>query len=380
MSKLIIGINATILDDKPTGLGIYTINIINELSKVLESTDKIIVYTSTPEYFTDEKIVTKKVTNLVKPKYGKKAGLIRFLWLQFIFPLLVTKDHCDIIYSTTHHGNLFITRKQILTIHDLLAIKFPKQYKLQNLYFKYVIPHLLKKSPFLFTVSDNTKLDIVNYFNYPSDNISVIYNSYNKEHFKLINGQWFKKKYGNYLLFLGASFPHKNVKNAIKAFIDVVSGDNNLNVKLIIVNRKNDYLESVKRFFKANSYFENRVEFVDYVAYNELPEMYSNAVALLYPSLYEGFGIPPLEAMACGCPVIVSNNSSLPEVCGDSALYIDPNDIGSISYGIRKMLLDDDMRENLKNKGLIQANKFSWEYSAKKLYKELELKTSELIN
>jgi glycosyltransferase involved in cell wall biosynthesis len=370
-----IGINATILDKKPTGLGVFTVNIINELANDIEKDDEVVVYTSEPSYFKESNVTVKKVTSFVQPRYGKVAGVIRFIWLQCVFPFLVKRDRCDIVYSTTHHGNIFITKKQILTIHDLLAIKFPNQYKLQNIYFKYVTPLLLSKSPYLYTVSQNTKKDIENIYHYDKEKIETIYNSYDSSHFYPQKELKFKKKYGNYLLFLGASYPHKNVVSAIKAFLKFTEMSQE-NIKLLVVNRPNEYLKSVKQKFSGNFDFEKNVLFLDYASYHDLPILYSNATALFYPSLYEGFGIPPLEAMACGCPVIVSNNSSLPEVCGDSALYIDPKSEESMVEGIKNLLNNDELRIKLSEKGLAQASKFSWEKSALKLYKSLKKNTN----
>lgn len=366
-----VGINATILDNKPTGLGIFTINIIKALANLASPEDKIIVYTSVPECFQNVNVQVKKVTHLVQPKYGKKAGILRFLWLQFIFPFLVKKDHCDVVYSTTHQGNLFINHKQVLTIHDLLAIKFPNQYKLQYLYFKYIIPHLLRISPLLFTVSENTKNDIIDYYQFNKEKISVVYNSIDNKHFIRKHDLIFTENFGDYILFLGASYPHKNVEKAIEAFLKYIDqGEKKIN--LLIVNKKNDYIESVKKNFRKNEAFNRNVKFLDYVTYQDLPYLYSNAEALLYPSLYEGFGIPPLEAMACGCPVIASKNSSLPEVCGNSAIYIDPHEEISIINGIKEILEDGSLKNDLSNRGLNQVKNFSWEKSAKIVYESLK--------
>ncbi|WP_139691861.1 glycosyltransferase family 4 protein [Sporolactobacillus terrae] len=365
-----IGINATILDDKPTGLGIFTLNIINKLADGLDEKDEVVIYTSVPSYFKNLNVTVRKVTDFVQPKNGKKAGLIRFLWTQFIFPILFYRDKCDIIYSTTHHGNLFLTKKQVLTIHDLLPIKFPNQYRLQNLYFKTIVPHLIKKSPFLFTVSDNTRKDIVDYYHYGKDKIGVIYNSFDKEHFYHHDEESFKERFGDYLLFLGASYSHKNVERTIKAFLNYKAHSEN-QINLLIVNRENDYLDSVKNKFRSNKIFLETVKFVDYVSYNELPILYSNAVALIYTSMYEGFGIPPLEAMACGCPVVASNNSSIPEVCGNHALYIDPYDEMSIFQGMKQIVENQDLRKDLSTQGYAQTAKFDWAQSAQNLYCDL---------
>lgn len=368
-----IGINAAILDNKPTGLGIFTENIIKELSKIVSEQDEIIVYTSVPELFKGFPVTLKKVTHWTQPKYGKKAGIIRFLWLQLIFPFLVNKDYCDIVYSTTHHGNMLISKKQVLTIHDLLAVKFPNQYKLQYKYFKFILPKLLNKSPLLFTVSQNTKKDIVNVYGYNANKIQVIYNSINRKHFMRHENNMYRKKYGEYLLIIGASYPHKNVDRAIRVFIDYMQ-QNEKGCNLLIVNKKNTYLEAVMAKFKGNTIFDKHVKYLDYVPYNELPSLYSDAKALLYLSLYEGFGIPPLEAMACGCPVIASNNSSIPEVCGDAAIYIDPLNEDSIMNGIQRIMNDDDglLRNKLLKRGYEHARSFSWEKSAEILYSTLK--------
>lgn len=366
-----IGINATILDSRPTGLGIFTVNIIQALAKIIDENDEIVVYTSAPNYFKETNVIVKNVSTLVQPRFGIVAGMIRFIWLQCIFPFLVKRDKCDIVYSTTHHGNLFITNKQVLTIHDLLAVKFPNQYRMQNIYFRHIIPILLAKSPYLFTVSQNTKKDIIDCYHFDSERIETIYNSYDSSHFYPHTQLKFKEKYGDYILFLGASFPHKNIERAIRAFLKYKKYNLN-NEKLLVVNKPNEYFNSVKQKFANNPDLSKSVYFLDYASYQDLPILYSNAIALFYPSLYEGFGIPPLEAMACGCPVIVSNNSSLPEVCGDSALYIDPESEESMIDALKNITNNSELINELRQKGLVQASKFSWEKSAIKLYKSLK--------
>ncbi|RXS89208.1 glycosyltransferase family 1 protein [Geobacillus sp. PK12] len=361
-----IAINATILDDRPTGLGVFTINIIQNLSKLIDSKkDEIIVYTSNPSFFREYPVTIKKVNSMIQPKRGKLGGVIRFLWSQFIFPLRLKADRIDILYSTTHHGTFFTKKKQILTIHDLLPLKFPKQHKLQYYYFKYVLPLLLKKASKIITVSENTKKDIYQHYNYPLNKIHIVPNSYNKEHFCVSKETIYKEKYGDYILFVGASYPHKNLIKAIEAFFLVK--DKLPSCKLVITGGREEYREKIKERFKDFKDFNKIVVFINYVQYKDLPTLYSNALALLYPSLYEGFGIPPIEAMACGCPVIVSNTSSLPEVCGEAAYYINPEDVIDIAKGIETVLKNENLRKQLSVKGLERVKKYSWEESAKKL-------------
>jgi glycosyltransferase involved in cell wall biosynthesis len=362
MDFMKIGINATILDEKPTGLGTFTINIIKELSILINDKDSIIVYTSVPSIFDGYPVTVKKVSSVVQPQNGKLGGLMRFLWSQFIFPLRLKKDKIDILYSTTHHGLIINFTKQIITIHDILPLKYPYQYKLQYYYFKFILPMLAKRSKKIITVSNNTKKDLVSYYHISDKMIDVIYNSFDKEHFSKVSSNEYKEKFGDYLLFVGASYPHKNLERAIKGFI---SSGIDSKYKLIVVGGRENYKNWVKQQFSKQQL--KNVYFIDYVNYEKLPILYSNAKALIYPSLYEGFGIPPLEAMASGCPVIASNTSSIPEVCQDAAFYFNPEDISEISNAIRTVLNNDNLKEELIQKGFKRVNQFSWRESAKKL-------------
>lgn len=365
-----IGINATILHDKPSGLGIYTINIIKELSKIISKEHSIIVYTSNTEVFKECNVEVRLVPELISSKYGKVGGGFRFLWSQFIFPAMLKKDKIDIIYSSTQHGTFFTNIPQILTIHDLLAIVFPNQHKLQYYYYKYFTPFLLKKTKGLVTVSNNTKTDLEKEYN--CQDIQIVYNSYDTEHFVKKEKSKFKEEFGDYFLFIGASYPHKNLKRAIEAFLSL--RDEFPHLKFIIAGGQKAYRDGVIDSFKEKGITLDNIEIIDYVAFQDLPELYSGAIALLYPSLYEGFGIPPIEAMACGCPVIVSNTSSLPEVCANAAIYIDPQDTVSIKNGMEKVLNDTDYRESLVQLGFENIKRFRWDKSAKDLLNYLETK------
>lgn len=357
-----IAINATILDNKPTGLGIYTINIIKEISKLINNQDSIIVYTSCPKIFKGYPVTIKKVSPLVQPQNGKIGGVMRFLWSQIILPLRLKKDKIDLLYSTTHHGLIITPVKQIITIHDILPLKYPKQYRLQYYYFKYILPILIKKSKKIVTVSKNTQKELSSNYHISEGKIDVIYNSFDKEHFYKVKSIDFKEEFGDYLLFIGASFPHKNLERAIRAFI---SSNIESKYKLIVVGGREDYKNQVIQQFSKKEL--SNILFINYVSYEKLPILYSNAKALIYPSLYEGFGIPPLEAMACGCPVIASNTSSIPEVCDDAANYFNPENISEISNAIRTVLNDNSLREILIKKGYKRIKHFSWKDSAKKL-------------
>jgi glycosyltransferase involved in cell wall biosynthesis len=220
--------------------------------------------------------------------------------------------------------------------------------------------------------SESTKLDIHEYYKVPLSKIHVVYSGIEEDLRPLpepIRNRVLHR-YGltEYVLLVGASFPHKNVERAIQAWAAV--SETLPGLKFVIAGGRAQYLEKLRQTVAGSK--TNGVEFLGYVPREDLIALYSGARALVYPSLYEGFGLPPLEAMACGCPAIVSNTSSLPEVCGDAAYYVDPSSPDAIAEAILKVATDEPMRTVLKKKGLAQAARFNWVTTAQSVYKVLE--------
>lgn len=217
-------------------------------------------------------------------------------------------------------------------------------------------------------------MDIQKFYKIPENKIGVVYISYDEVNIKSSDEQkrslisTGKNIFGNYLLFVGASYPYKNLERTIQAYYQI---KDIIKHKLVIVGGRKEYINYVKNKFRYLDDLNKYVKFVDYVEKHILYKMYSEATALIYPSLYEGFGIPPLEAMSCGCPVIVSNTSSLPEVCGDSVYYVDPTNVESIKKGIIDICQNKNLKKELIRKGYKQIEKFSWDKSAKTLYNYL---------
>jgi len=357
MKKIII--NASILDTKPTGVGIYTINVLNQLDSYGL---KYSLYSSMPKE-------NQNIENIIIPKYvrpypyGKLGGILRFIINQFHFSF-VAREY-DIAYLLTPHGSLFL-KNQIVTVHDLLALHFPEQHKLQYYYFKYFMPIILKNAKKIITVSESTKNDLIKFYNINSNKIKVIYCGIDRTFFtkKKEAKKYIKNKYNleNFIFTVGSSYPHKNINRLIEAFNKL----NDKNITLAITGKVGKYQKQM-----IESYNIKNVTFIGYVDFNDLPYFYSAAIAMVYPSLYEGFGLPPLEAMSCDCPVIVSNTSSLPEVCGEAAEYINPTDVESIKNGIIKVVYDKEYRQSLIEKGREQVKKFSWEETVRKILKVL---------
>ncbi|WP_028992026.1 glycosyltransferase family 4 protein [Thermoanaerobacter thermocopriae] len=370
-----IAINASILDDRPSGLGVYTLNVINYLCQIIEKSDQLIIYTSVPQYFTEQSnIKVKKIPDMTQPKYGKQAAIYRFIWTNTSLLNYLKKEEVDLLYSTTHHGPLFY-KNQIITIHDLLPIHFNYKDSLQRIlqtnYFKFILPQIIGRAKKIITISDCTKSDIIKYFNVQEEKIVKIYNGYDKNLFFPRNSArsyiYGKYKIEDYILAVGASYPHKNYDNLIKAITLALDK----NIKLIIAGGKDEYRNYLKKLAKELNLVD-RVLFINYVPQKDLPYLYSAAKCLVYPSLYEGFGLPPLEAMACGCPVITSNTSSLPEVVGDAGVMVNPYNVEEIGRAIDLVLSNENLRREMIEKGLKQVQKFSWRKTAEEIYKVIK--------
>jgi len=285
----------------------------------------------------------------------------------------IKSENVDIFFAPSSYiipALLPSSVKTVLTIHDLVAFLYPKGHSkkatiIERLYLKRAI----KKSTRIVAVSQNTKRDLIKHFKTSSDKISVIYPS-TSEMFKPIlksELQDFAKKTqlpDKFFLAVGTVIPRKNYANLIKAFAKIKAKLPNYHI--VIVGSKGWQYEEIFEEVRKNR-LQDFVHFLGYISGESLQNLYCLATALVFPSLYEGFGIPPLEAMSSGCPVIASSKGSVPEVTQNAALSIDPENDTEISNAMLKIATDSEFAETLRNRGLIQSKKFSWLTSAEKL-------------
>lgn len=356
MAKKIV-INSSILNESPSGLGVYAKNVIQELYKL----NKNIRVLSPVEI---KGVKVERITNYVKPSYKKKGGLIRLLWTQLVLPFKVKKD--DILYHPFQYISLLCRAKQVITIHDFIPLHYPEVAKHQNKYYRFLMPFLLKRAYKIVCISENTKKDLLDFYNVDDSKVSVIYNGYDDKLFNTNNvNKLVLEKYKinyDYMIIVGASYYHKNIEIALKAIEDI-----DKKCKLIIVGKDSDYILKLKSLVKE-LHIEEKVNFIGYVPDEDLPSLYYYSKAFVYPTLYEGFGLPILEAMACGTVVITSDNSSLPEVYGDSALVFKNNDIADLREKMSLLLNDEDLRQSLIKKSFENIKRFSWQKTAKQVY------------
>lgn len=287
----------------------------------------------------------------------------------------IQKEKADIFFSTSSYiipSILPSTIKTILTVHDLVAFLFPSNHnKKATIIEKLLFRRALRRAAYVCAISENTRNDILQRFHYEPTQIDVVYCGASDE-FKPVpkeNLQDFIIKTNlpeNFFLAVGTLEPRKNYLNLIKAFKEV--SDRYPDYHLVIVGKEGWDFEKIHAAIKEN-YLNKKIHLLGYLSNKSLVNLYSLAKAFVFPSFYEGFGIPPLEAMQSGCPVISSHTSSLPEVVGDAALLVNPESPNQIAEAMLKIIKDPELATHLREKGFKQAEKFSWDNSAKKLLK-----------
>lgn len=290
------------------------------------------------------------------------------MWTQIAFPthLYLTREKPDILFSTSHYAPRFCPVPTIISVMDIAYLRFPEMFRREDLYqLKSWTKYSVKKASKVITISQSSKDDIIKYYSVPEDKVKVIYlglkdlNSNMSSSLKL-------KEFGikhDFILFVGTLQPRKNIAKLIQAFSILPKTIQDAH-QLVIIGKKgwlyDDILIAPKQFG-----VEDNVLFLDYVSDEDLPLFYRNAKVFVLPSLYEGFGLPVLEAMRFDCPVITSNISSLPEAGGDAALYTDPNDENDIARQIEKVVSNEKLRQEMIEKGREHFKKFTWQKAAK---------------
>jgi glycosyltransferase involved in cell wall biosynthesis len=300
------------------------------------------------------------------------------LW-KFWYDIKVTaalkKHKADVFVSPDGFCSLTTSVPQCVAVHDLSFLHFPSHIKKSHLlFYKRYTPKFLAKAKTIITVSDFSKEDIVKHYKTPEEKINVVYSAA-KEIFKPVAEkvkEEVKNKYTEgkeYFIYIGAIHPRKNLLNILKAF-SLFKKRQQSNFKLIIAGRlawKNDTLAENLKTYK----YKGDVIMTGYVAETELVNLLASAYCLVYPSLYEGFGVPPLEAMQCNVPVITSQSSSMQEICGDAALYADPQNYTDIADKMMQVYKDETLRNELIKKGRDMCKKYSWDKTAELLWQTI---------
>lgn len=357
-----IGLISERLNRPLTGVGTYTQHLIRELSMICPQDEIYLIDYRDYEMFKD----LNKIIIAPSVKYLPKKSYFWHFYSQF--RLRRNNFDLDIIHSP-ENATLFVklkNQKKIITVHDIIAHLFP-ELGITGVRYKFLLSRTLKTADKIIAVSNSTKKDLINYFNIPEEKIRVISEAAD-EKFKPLNQEEvneIKRKYDlqfPFILYVGNLAKHKNIPALIEAFYKVKK--KGIQHKLVITGMKRwKYKEIFETIDKLN--LQNDVVFTGYVSDEDLPALYNAADLFVYPSLYEGFGLPPLEAMACGAPVITSNTSSLPEVVGNAGIMVDPHDVGALADAMYEVLTNDGLKEDMVKRELKRAKMFSWEKCAR---------------
>lgn len=370
---MLIGIDIrTLMDARYSGVSEYTLNLIKEILKLDNHNEYRFFYNSfgncpnIPEF-------NAKNVKLVKYNYPNK--LLNYLLFKFFNYPKIDKELGVDVFFMPHINFIGLSSgsKSLITVHDLSFLRNPEFFSLRKNFWHNMInvSKLLKKFKQIIAISENTKRDIIELCGISPDKIKVIYSGIGQEYKQIINPNLveeeklkeIKQKYNlpdKFILYLGTIEPRKNIEGIIKAYNQLRIDNSELeDVKLIIVGGKGWKSKNIYKEWDLSEYKDD-IKFLDYISSENKVYLYNLASVFLYPSFYEGFGFPPLEAMACGTPVIASYSSSLPEVIGDAGLLVDPYNITEIANALKQILLNKDLSDKLIKKGLEQAKQFSW--------------------
>lgn len=298
----------------------------------------------------------KKQSLLKRFNIEEVPGLNGHLWEQITLPLYLLRKKSPLLINLSNTAPVFYSH-QVVTHHDITYLKYPKSFPFSfRLLYRIISPLMIRNSKQVVTVSQFSRSEISSQYRCQEEKIKIIYNAVSDlfEPTKEVTSEPDKERY---LLAVSSTNYHKNFHGLIDAFSDA-----NLDIDLKIIGDSADVFSTLD--LKRN---HPRIHFVGRVNDDELVKLYQHATAFVFPSFYEGFGIPPLEAQACGCPVISSNTASMPEVLGESVLYFNPESKREIINALSLIVSDVELRAQLVEKGFKNKERFSWGESASKL-------------
>jgi glycosyltransferase involved in cell wall biosynthesis len=333
-------VNLAFVPTRPTGHAIYANQLVpnlNALNPILLTHQEMVGYSC------------YRIPGDMNPDYGTRGHLRRVLWTQFQLPNIYRQCSARLLFSPIPEMPLWSRCRSVVTLHDLIPLRFPRRSPLTT-YFRLYIPLVLRQAQQVLCDSAATARDAMDYYQIPASKLAVVPLAHDRAHFR-----WLDQPTQTYFLYIGRHDPYKNLQRAIQAFAQLPR-----DYEFWIAGPADPRYTPLLQQQAAELGIGDRVRFLSYVPYGELPQLLNQAIALVFPSLWEGFGLPVLEAMACGTPVITSTCSSLPEVAGDAALLVDPYNVEALTGAMQALIRDAGLGVELRQKGLAQAAQFSW--------------------
>jgi glycosyltransferase involved in cell wall biosynthesis len=359
-----VGVNAHLLSLKKSyrsaGINWYVYNLLRHLP----AADPALYYTV---FLGERRYRGAPGLDLHVSRLPTQQPMVRILWEQAIQPWAVRRSGIDLLHSPAFVGPMAGGCPFVVTVHDLSFLDYPQNFRAMNRsYLRVLARRSVLRARRVIAVSQSTRDDLVKHYGLSPERIDVVYNGVDAGFHPLSAGEIdsFRARNGlpgQFILFVGTLEPRKNVVRLIEAYAHL-AGDR---PHLVLVGGKGWLYQEVFERVEGLG-ISDRVHLVGYVPADELCLWYNAALMFVYPSLYEGFGLPPLEAMACGTPVITSTASSLPEVVGRAALLVDPTDVAALATAMARVLGDPGLRAEMRAAGLERAQHFSWQESARR--------------
>ncbi len=317
-----------------------------------------------PDFYPDERF------RLAFSRLPTRRPAVRILWEQLWLPLALGREGADVLHSLAYVQPLACPTRSVVTVHDLSFLLYPGNFNRANrLYLRAFSRLSAARADRVIAVSANTKRDVVRLLGVEAAKVAVVHHGI-EECFRPFADraavEAFRRRRGlpeRFVLFVGTIEPRKNLETLVEAFARLRRAG--LPHKLVVAGAKGWQWQPVFAAVERLG-LEGEVAFPGYVPYDEQPLWYNSADLFVYPSLYEGFGFPPLEAMACGTPVIASRTSALPEVVGEAGLLVDPLDAEALAEALRRALSDRDLSQQLSERGLARARGFTWREAARR--------------
>lgn len=366
-----VGMITNAIDEGHPSYTVYTYNLIKNLNLLDKENEYYLIHHTKIDldiYRTNKEVIVPLPP--FKP-------LKRLLWRYIFLPKKLKTLELDIVHDPCGISiiSFDIPFKKVITIHSLMSIFYPK-YNIGGWLAYKLFGKKISKADRVITVSKFLKQELIKYLKVPEEKIKVIYNG-KDEKFKPVDQEEIaeiKQRYNldsSFILYVGVLQPLKNIPTLIKAYYKLKK--KGIKHKLVIAGGKGWMYKEIFRIIEKLN-LQKEIIFTGHVPNDELPKLYAAADLFVFPSIYEGFGMPPLEAMACGTPVITSDRGALPEVVGDAGIMVNPYDVDELANEMYRVLNDDSLKKDMIKKGLKRAKMFSWEKCAKevlKVYEEL---------
>lgn len=350
-----IGINATFLNEQPTGVGVYTREVAARICMLHQDTRIF----SSASFDNIYQLCLRKTPESIRGSLKFTDNLKRFFYLNSIFPVLLKKHGIHVLFCPILEYPFIAASPMVVTVHDLHPLHFPDQFGRAAHHFKYSLKALSRYAQKIIVPSQFVKEEVLKMTGLDDGKIKVVPLGFDSSLFVPADSSQQKDFMvrhgikGPFILFVGSLFPYKNLKTLIRAFLDIKQ---RIPHTLLIIGKRELSPEPLQE--------DERLCYLGYVHHEEIVKFYSYADLYVQPSFAEGFGLTVLEAMACGAPVIASNSGSLPEVAGDAGLLFDAQDSNALGRLILTVIENEHMRREMREKGFRQVKTFSWDRAA----------------